>query len=556
MAVPIPAISRSEIDGIPAFSVDGPRPFTAVLEFRVGLYDERLPERGITHLVEHLALFAQREAEIVFNGSVGPHLTTFWAQGHPDEVGAFLRDVAGSIHDLPFDRLAIEAEVLQREETMAGWSYPERLLWSYFGPFGPGAASASQFGLSWLGPEEIASWATRHFTRDNAAIVIVGEPSKSWGLDLPSGEAVHYRVPERVRRAPEKPTLFETQDQGVTWAALMNDRKGTVEPELTIALEIISKRLQDRLRHDLGQTYSVFQGWQRLDEDHLIASHGFDADPQQSREVALEHHQVLAEFIENGPTQDEIDRYIRVQAKALEDHPQEFARHRVADVAEAHLQGWERTIDYDEWREACEATTSEAVRARFEEANRQSYTISDLPPGKLAPFEDVLDVAEEPMPGVQYRIRNPWRMPPNYPAVIRVGPGGISTRWRDGWMIERTADIAMVSFADGKASISASHTSIDVENRKYRKTRYWVHQPIVPWLAGGVALLLAVLLVSSGNAWPWGFATAALIVWAIVQSEQRAASLLKDSSKTMEDVARRFLPDHVFLPPPRSSGSD
>lgn len=123
-------------------------------------------------------------------------------------------------------------------------------------------------------------------------------------------------------------------------------------------------------------------------------------------------------------------------------------------------------------------------------------------------------------------------------------------------MIERTADIAMVSFADGKASISASHTSIDVENRKYRKTRYWVHQPIVPWLAGGVALLLAVLLVSSGNAWPWGFATAALIVWAIVQSEQRAASLLKDSSKTMEDVARRFLPDHVFLPPPRSSGSD
>ena len=79
-------------------------------------------------------------------------------------------------------------EILQREEAMTGSTYVDRILTSYFGPFGPGAASALQFGLDWLGPEEITPWATRHFTADNAALVIIGEPPDSWGIELPVGE--------------------------------------------------------------------------------------------------------------------------------------------------------------------------------------------------------------------------------------------------------------------------------------------------------------------------------------------------------------------------------
>lgn len=60
-------VIRSEIDGIPTFSIDGPRPFTAILSFRVGSYDERLPIRGITHLTEHLALYPRRTTEINYN---------------------------------------------------------------------------------------------------------------------------------------------------------------------------------------------------------------------------------------------------------------------------------------------------------------------------------------------------------------------------------------------------------------------------------------------------------------------------------------------------------
>lgn len=546
MVVPTPVVTESEIDGIPTFSVDGPRPFTAALEFRVGLYDERLPERGITHLVEHLALYSHRETEIAFNGSVGPHLTKFWAQGHPDEVGAFLRDVATSIHELPFDRLMIEAEILQREEAMMGSTHVDRILTSYFGPFGPGAASAWQFGLDWLGPEEITSWATRHFTADNAALVIIGESPDSWGIELPVGQPVYYELPERVRAAPESPTLLYVQEHGVTWGTLMRDRKGMVEPELTIALEIVSKRLEDRLRHDLGRTYSVVRGWQRLDEDHLMAFHGFDADPEYSREAALEHQRVLQEFIASGPSQEEIDRYVRIQAKGIEDHPQEIAGHHVADVVEAHLQGWNRTVEYAEWMEACAAATPEAVRARLEEAHRQSFTVADLPPDTLATPKDVIEFAEAPMSGVEYRIRKiPWQIEPGYPTAIRFGPDGISTLWYDGWLLEGIDDIAMVSFKGGLVSIIASHTDIGVETRRYRKTRF---QTSIPWSASATILVLFVVGIILYFVEPWLF----LVPWVVAgvigaNNLVHDSSLLKDRTRTVEEVAASFLPKDILL---------
>jgi zinc protease len=547
MVVPTPVVTQSEIDGIPTFSVDGPRPFTAALEFRVGVYDERLPERGITHLVEHLALYSHRETEIAYNGSVGPHLTTFWAQGHPDEVGAFLRDVATSIHELPLDRLMIEAEILLREEAMTGSTHVDRILTSYFGPFGPGAASALQFGLDWLGPEEITSWATRHFTADNAALVIVGESADTWGIELPAGQPVYYELPERVRAAPESPTLLDVQEHGVTWGALMRDRKGTVEPELMIALEIVAKRLEDRLRHDLGRTYSVFRGWERLDENHLMASHGFDANPEYSREAALEHQRILQEFIASGPSQEEIDRFVRIQAKSIEDHPQEFAGHRVTAVAEAHLQGWNRTIEYAEWKEACAAATPEAVRARLEEAHRQSFTVADLPLGTLATFNNVTEVSEAPMRGVEYRIRKtPWRIEAGHPTAIRFGPDGISTLWSDGWLLERIDDIAMVSFKGGLVSIIASHTEISVETRKYRKTRY---QTSIPWSAGAAFLILAIVGVVLLFEGTWLF----LVPWVVAgvigaSNVVHDSSLLKNRTRTVEEVAASFLPEDVLLP--------
>ena len=504
MAVPIPELVRSNVDGIPTFAVDGPRPFTAMLQFRVGKSDEPMRMRGITHLVEHLAIYAHRDTEIAFNGSVGPLLTSFWAQGHPDEVGAFLREVAQSIHDLPYDRLDLETDVLQRELAMIPPAHIDRILFAYFGPFGPGTLPQHEPGLSWLGPTELDLWAETHFTIDNAALVVLGKVPDSWGIELPKGRPVHYRLSERVRKAPDAPTLFDTQEGGVTWAALLKDRKGLSEPAVSIGTQIVSRRLQDRLRHDLGQTYSVGEGFERLDEDHILIYHGFDAEPSRSREAANEHLQVINEFVSDGPSQDEIDRHNRMLERAMEDRPLELAWHRVTDVAEAHLHGWERTVDYAEWIAECKAISPEDVRARFEEANRQSYTIANLPDGALAPLRDAISsaVAPLPMPGAEWRIRT-IRVPPGHPKSIRFGPQGISIGWADGWIHEKVDEIALVAFADGMLTIDASYTSVNVALKKYRKTR-----------RGGS------------------------------EFDVREAS-------TMEKAARHYLPEELLLPGPR-----
>ena len=98
-------VKTTEIDGIPTRWVDGPFPFTAVLMFRVGMFDESFRMRGVSHLVEHLAMHPLRDTELTFNAAVGPNTASFWAQGHPDRVGEFLKSVCESIHDLQFDRL-------------------------------------------------------------------------------------------------------------------------------------------------------------------------------------------------------------------------------------------------------------------------------------------------------------------------------------------------------------------------------------------------------------------------------------------------------------------
>ena len=48
-------IHQTEVDGIPCLWADLPGELGATLIFRVGMADESLVTRGITHLVEHLA---------------------------------------------------------------------------------------------------------------------------------------------------------------------------------------------------------------------------------------------------------------------------------------------------------------------------------------------------------------------------------------------------------------------------------------------------------------------------------------------------------------------
>ena len=70
---------------------EAPGEFFCSLMFRVGLADETLATHGITHLVEHLALFALGRRDHAYNGFVDDTRCVFYASGERDEVLEYLR---------------------------------------------------------------------------------------------------------------------------------------------------------------------------------------------------------------------------------------------------------------------------------------------------------------------------------------------------------------------------------------------------------------------------------------------------------------------------------
>ena len=75
----------TEVDGVPTLVAPTLGPPRAGLMFRVGQADETLARRGITHLLEHLALHPVGGSAYHHNGRTGPATTTFYVQGGADD---------------------------------------------------------------------------------------------------------------------------------------------------------------------------------------------------------------------------------------------------------------------------------------------------------------------------------------------------------------------------------------------------------------------------------------------------------------------------------------
>ena len=154
---------RRVVAGIPTYYVDGPPPARCALMFRVGRSDETLPTLGITHLIEHLALFGLEGAVHSYNGFVDPNRTVFHASGTEDECLEFLADVTGALMDLPMDRLEQERQVLAAEEEGRGGGMFTSLATVRFGAKGFGLVAYEQFGANTVGPDAIRNWVASRF---------------------------------------------------------------------------------------------------------------------------------------------------------------------------------------------------------------------------------------------------------------------------------------------------------------------------------------------------------------------------------------------------------
>ena len=136
-----PEIHWTEIGGLPMVWVDVEEPTAAGLLFRVGWTDEPLHMRGLTHLVEHLALTSLGVDEpYPGNAFTSATMTGFAMNGTPEQVVDFLERVTSGLRDLPLDRLDHEVQVLRAEEHARPPGLSSRLLRCRFGAMAMGWA--------------------------------------------------------------------------------------------------------------------------------------------------------------------------------------------------------------------------------------------------------------------------------------------------------------------------------------------------------------------------------------------------------------------------------
>lgn len=251
---------RTEVDGVPTFWSRHDGEFKAGLVFRVGHADEQLARRGITHLVEHLAMHEVGHRPDHVNGAVDLTTTTFVTRGSGEEVAGFFAGVCRALCHLPTDRMELENQVLLTEAgRAAGQDVGSALaIWRY-GAATYGLIGYEEFGVGHHDPQELRRWVSRWFTRGNAVLWLIGgPPPASLRLDLPGGPRVP--PPQPSSTLPRTPAYFPTHIDGVAASSVIRRSAAA-----SAYAELLRLRLYERLRVTEGISYSPVTSYDRRD---------------------------------------------------------------------------------------------------------------------------------------------------------------------------------------------------------------------------------------------------------------------------------------------------
>jgi zinc protease len=302
-------VNVTSIDGVPVVWADASGPLRATLMFRVGRTDERLPWSGITHLVEHLALFQlgpQQRYE--FNGAVTSNRTVFYATGTPAEIVSFLAVVTAALGNLPLDRAETEKTVLLAEASSRSMSAGDFMFSLRFGTRGNGLHRYREFGLHHVPAAWIAGWSARYFNRDNAVLWLSGPPPSDLRLTLAAGQ----RMPEStVQPLALSLPAYAQAPVGGAGVSMVAPRSTA----LSMATNIGAARLLKRLRFDKGIAYSVLGGYFPMDREQAHVSLWTDAQPGQSATVLTDTVQAMYGMSSSGPTGEELATEVDAMAR-------------------------------------------------------------------------------------------------------------------------------------------------------------------------------------------------------------------------------------------------
>ena len=302
-------VNVTSIDGVPVIWAETSGPMRATLMFRVGRTDEHLPWSGITHLVEHLALFQlgpQQRYE--FNGAVTSNRTLFYATGAPAEIVSFLALVTTALGNLPLDRVETEKTVLLAEASSRSMSASDFMFSLRFGTRGNGLHRYREFGLHHVPAAWITGWSARYFNRGNAVLWLSGPPPSDLHLALPAGE----RMPESsVQALALSLPAYAQAPVGGAGVSMVAPRSTA----LLMATNIAAARLLKRLRFDKGIAYSVLGGYFPMDREQAHVSLWTDAQPGQAATVLNDTVQSMYGMSSSGPSAEELAAEVEVMAR-------------------------------------------------------------------------------------------------------------------------------------------------------------------------------------------------------------------------------------------------
>ncbi|TPX05074.1 insulinase family protein [Schumannella luteola] len=252
---------------------------TAGLVFRVGTADETVATGGITHLVEHLALFTQNLSAGHQNGETHDNFTHFFVRGTESQVVAFLDSVCASLRDLPVHRAAVEKDILRTEANGRGFgsAYAQRI--ERHGAVGPGVVATGELGLAAIDTEQILEWARTYFTRDNVVLWIAGDRiPPGLRLDLPSG--ARHAVPRAAAIPQAMPAYFPGSQGSVLLDAIVRRSAAAA-----LYSRVLAKSLFRALRQEGGYSYTADCRYEPVDAERARITVYADALPEQQAAV-------------------------------------------------------------------------------------------------------------------------------------------------------------------------------------------------------------------------------------------------------------------------------
>lgn len=300
-------IHELDLDGVPLLFTERPGPVGTGLVFRVGTADEPLPLRGITHLVEHLALHRSTLTDYHANGATGASYTYFHMDGSDGDAVDFLAEVSGALGRLPVERLAMEKGILRTEDAGRGRGAQDELRQWRYGARGFGAASYPELGIGHVTEETVLGWTRSWFTRGNAVAWLAGERvPRGLRLRLPDGP--RRPVPNPVSVLDQTPAFFASGNGKVVLDAVV--RRGVAA---SMFAGILQRELFRSLRQEGGYCYTADCDYESLGNDTAQITAFADALPEQQDAVLGGFLDVLAK-LRVGRIEDHDIEAVRTQA--------------------------------------------------------------------------------------------------------------------------------------------------------------------------------------------------------------------------------------------------